>query len=170
MDTTVQHNGKSLLHIGFRDLFKEASPFLVKVHGNIRLTELRVDLNPRIRQVLTREEAPLLDQKRNFCTTPCDFVFVGLIEDFSTGWNASLEGFLHIMFLIHQLELKKGCLSDEVNGPLRVANTRELDEYSVFALATYVRFADAELVNPVADGFHGLLGGHFLDILHFFLR
>ena len=63
----------------------------------------------------------------------------------------------------NQLELELGGVADQFQGPLRILDAGQLDDDFILALADNDRFGDAELVDPVAEDFQGLVNGIVLD-------
>jgi len=77
---------------------------------------------------------------------------------------------IQIGLVVDQLKGELCGFANESFGPVRVLDARQLKQDSIGTLDTDIRLAHTEFINPVPDGFKGLLSGHFFNGCHFFVR
>ena len=91
------------------------------------------------------------------------------IKHLSTQRRTVFNRRLDIGRVIDKFEFEQRCLADNFLGPLRILNARELDQNIRLPFTLNDRFADAKLVDAIADGFQRLIDGVIAQRLQLFL-
>ena len=63
------------------------------------------------------------------------------------------------MGIIHEFEFQLSGAPDQIFGPVRIFNTRQLDQNTSISLSADIGLSDPELVDTIADGFQRLIDG-----------
>ena len=173
IDVVVQHYGQTFFHVLPGDFFKEFGAAIIKAQRHVRTIVLSVNAHFGVGKVLASKQGSILEKVGGATHLPGYCINPPAVVDFVARWDLALEGLFHGVLPINQLEFQQGGLAYQVNRPLRVLDSRQLYQNTIFALSTNVRLANTELIDAVTDRLEALVYSklfYMTDLLWFNLE
>lgn len=121
-----------------------AAPFEIETERNDRLAGLLVERRLRVGEVFARNDDAILDKVRYRR-------IVRRVHHRRAGGGPARDCFLHGNALVDHLECQLGGLAENFLQPLRILQSRHLNQDAIGALTLDDRLGGAEFINTAAD-------------------
>ena len=144
----IQHNGQTAADIGPCYFFKGLGPAIVQNQLDVRPFNVYAGTHAGIGHPITREQGLSLQGISGPDRLPAQRVAILTIQGL---------GFARTALFRHQLEFQYCGSADQFLGAFRVLDTGQLNQNIPVALTLNNGLCHAELVDPVANGFQGLI-------------
>jgi len=166
IDGVIQNDGHAAADIGAGDAVEAFGPQGIEVQGDVGFVEARVDANLGVGNQIAGQHRLIVDHDGGLGHRAAAAIELPLVKQLGSRRQHAPRGFHGVNLLRHQLELQTGGFSKQGHGPFRILDAGQLHQNTVLALTLQDRFAQTELVDAVAQGFHRLAHGITLDGLH----